>query len=994
MIGSGIGGMQAALDLAESGYRVYLVERRPAIAGAMPMLDKTFPTNDCSMCILSPRVVDIGRHLDIEIMTLAEVTGLTGSAGNFNATVKMHPRFIDMDKCTGCGSCAKTCPVKTEDTFNQGLGQRKAIYKLYPQAFPNAYVIDSNKCLRLKNPKACGKCLKACRADAIDHTMEARTVDVQVGAVILAPGFEIFDPRDRGEFGYGLYKNVVTSLEFERMLSASGPYQGHLIRPLDHAEPKKIAFIQCVGSREPGRDRNYCSGVCCMYATKESIVAKEHAPDLEAAIFCIDVRAYGKGFEQYYHRARHEYGVRYVKCMVSSVMERPDTGNLLIRYRAEDGRMQEEEFDLVVLSVGLRPAAGARQLAETLGVELDGSGFCRPGLFPGTTSRDGIYVAGVFAGPRDIPETVIDGSAAAGYVSGLLADSRGTRTRSRTYVPEKNVDGETPRVGVFVCNCGINIGSVINVPSVVDYARGLTGVAFAGEFLFACAQDSINRIKELIESHRLNRVVVASCTPRTHAPLFQNAIREAGLNQYLYEHVNIREHSSWVHRHHPDRATAKARDLIRMAVAKAVNLSPIETTYTEINKNCLVVGGGVSGMTAAISLAEQGFGVHLVEKSGTLGGRLAAVSCEPGGMPPAEMLAGLTGKVAGNPLIKVYTNAEVLSADGFPGNYKTVISAGGAREEIAHGAVILATGAVEAHTDEYYYGVDRRVVTQRELAQRIAAGETGKLKDIVMIQCVGSRNDERPYCSRVCCHQAMMNALKIKEQAPDTNVYVLYRDIRVYGLNERFYTEARRRGIAFFRYEPGAAPEVRRDGDGLYVEFDDHVTGFHIKVNADMLVLSTGVDPGRDNEKLSRLFKVPLNDEGFLLEAHLKLRPVDFAAEGLYLCGQAHSPKLINESIIQANAAAMRAATLLARDKLENVAITAYVLEEVCIGCGTCVKVCSYNARYMDEISNVAMVSGVLCQGCGACVAACPSGASQQKGYEKGQVLAMIDAVY
>ncbi|MHB8918672.1 MAG: CoB--CoM heterodisulfide reductase iron-sulfur subunit A family protein, partial [Desulfocucumaceae bacterium] len=706
-------------------------------------------------------------------------------------------------------------------------------------------------------------------------------------------------------------------------------------------------------------------------------------PGLNSTIFCMDVRAYGKGFEQYYDRARNEYQVSYVKCMVSSVKELP-SGSLLIRYRAGDGRMLEEEFDLVVLSVGLRPPGEAGNIAGAVGVELDEFGFCKNGGLPGATTRPGVFVAGTFAGPKDIPETVIDGSAAAGYVSRILSDSRGTQTRSKSYVPEKDVSGETPRVGVFVCNCGINIGSVIDVPGLVKYAKELKGVALAEEFLFACAQDSIERIKKRVGSMKLNRVVVASCTPRTHAPLFQNAIREAGLNQYLYDHVNIREHSSWVHRNNPVMATDKARDLVRMAVARARKLSPIETTYTEINKNCLVVGGGASGMTAALSLGEQGFGVFLVEKSQKLGGRLAGAG---------NILAEITGKISANPLIKVYTGAEVADTSGFPGNYRTRIKAGDIEEEVIHGAVILASGGRDADTPEYLYGSNSRVITQGQLAEKLTAGEIKDLKDVVMIQCVGSRNSERPYCSRTCCIQAVKNAISIKENSPGTNVHILYRDVRVYGLYEKLYTEARRLGVSFFRYEPGAGPQVSESGDKLVVEFDDHVTGFRLKVDAGMLVLSTGVDPGVDNEKLSRLFKVPLSAEGFLLEAHLKLRPVDFAADGLYLCGQAHSPKLLNESIVQANAAAMRAAALLAKDKMENVAITAYVIDEMCIGCGACVKACSYNARYLDQFSNVAMVTDVLCQGCGACVAACPSGASQQKGYEKEQMLAMMHVV-
>jgi heterodisulfide reductase subunit A len=979
--------MQSALDLAGAGFKVYVVERGPAIAGHMPMLDKTFPTNDCSMCILSPKVADLGGHHNIEVFTLAEVTGVSGEPGDFTVTVRKHPRFVDLSRCVSCGRCEQVCPRETADDFNQGLGTRKAIYKPYAQAFPNAYAVDPDAC------QQCGACVEKCARKAIDHHMRGEELQIKAGAVILSPGFELFDAAARPELGYGRFPNVVTSLQFERILSASGPYQGHLIRPSDGKEPRRIAWIQCVGSREPRSGADYCSAVCCMYATKEAIVAMEHNPGLEATIFYMDIRAYGKGFEQYYRRAKEELGVRYVRCAVSEVKEIPGSRNLLLCYRTPEGAFREEEFDLVVLSVGLRPARGARELAAALGVELDRFGFCRSDPFnPVATSRPGIFAGGVFAGPKDIPETVTEASAAAGCVSRLLSAARGSETRVKEYPPERPVHKEPPRVGVFVCHCGINIGSVVRVPEVVEYARKLPWVVHAQEFLFACAQDSLEKIRRTIINRKLNRVVVASCTPRTHAPLFQGVMREAGLNPYLYEHVNIREHSSWVHRDRPEEATEKAKDLVRMAVARVRLLAPIAQTYTGINKSALVVGGGVAGMTAALSLAEQGFAVSLVEKEAVLGGNARHLYYTLQGSDPQQFLAGLVEKVTGHPQIQVYTGSEVVEAGGYPGNYHSRIRTPEKEVEINHGAVVLATGAREARPREYLLGQHDRVMTQRELEERIYRGEVEGLNTVVMIQCVGSRDDERPYCSRICCSHALKNALKLKEKNPRMNIYILYRDIRVYGLNEQYYTQARQKGIIFIRYDREKKPAVEAAGGGLVVRVVDPILGAELAIEPDVLVLSTGVEPGEDNGKLSQLFKVPLNSDGFFLEAHMKLRPVDFAAEGLYLCGLAHSPKLVGESITQANAAAMRAVTLLARDRLANVAITATVEEEVCVGCGVCVQVCDYQARSIDPLRRVAEVNEALCQGCGACVAACPNGASQQKGYEKAQLLAMLEA--
>ena len=856
---------------------------------------------------------------------------------------------------------------------------------------------EAGRCLNCSVCSECKECVKVCLPHAIDHDMADQDLELEVGAIVLNPGADIYDPTELDYLGYKKYPNVVTSIEFERILSASGPYQGHLMRPSDGKDPHKIAWIQCVGSRNKRINHDYCSSVCCMYAIKEAVIAKEHSEEeLDTTIFLMDMRSYGKDFERYYTRARDEHGVKFIKSRIFEVAgstEQP--GSLTIRYANEDGTIGLEEFDMVVLSVGFQPSCSSAELAGIAGVDLDEFGFCHTGEFSrGVTSRPGIFAGGVFAGPKDIPETVVEASAVAGYASRLLAESRDTLTRVKQYPPERVMPKGAPRVGAFICNCGINIGSVVDVPDVVEYAKSLKHVVYAEEFLFSCSQDSIDKIKQGIVENNLTRVVVASCTPRTHSQLFMSALREAGLNPYLYEHVNIREHSSWVHREMPQEATKKAKDLVRMAVAKALLLKPVTPTHSEVNHNALVVGGGVAGMTAALSLAEQGFEVWLVEKTEALGGRLKHMHYTLEGSDVKAVLQQLIEQVNTNPKIRVLTEAEIESTAGYPGNYVTRIKTVTKTEELLHGASILATGAQENQTDEYLYGQHPRVVTQTEFEEQLAAGGGSEIQNVVMIQCVGSRSEERPYCSRVCCSEALKNALKLKETNPDANIFIIYRDIRSYGLMEKHYTLARQKGINFIRYNQADKPMVSAAGEQLRLEVKDHVLGETIVFSPDLLVLSTGVVPNRDNSKLSRLFKVPLDADGFLLEAHMKLRPVDFAADGLYMCGLAHAPKLAGEAVVQANAAAMRAVTLLAKDKLENVAITATVNKKRCVGCMMCGVACSYKAREYDPTSRTAQVRDSLCRGCGACVVACPNGATQQKGYEKSQMMATLQAAF
>ncbi|HDQ70603.1 MAG TPA: FAD-dependent oxidoreductase [Chloroflexi bacterium] len=1530
VVGAGIGGMQASLDLAEAGLKVYLLDKSPAIGGVMAQLDKTFPTNDCAMCILAPKLVECGRHRNIEVMTYAELDTIDGEPGNFTVRVRQHPRYVNVDECTGCGDCADVCPIHRPDQFNVGLSGRRAIYRLYPQAIPNAYVIekqgtapcrdacpagqraqgyialinegryeDAMRVIKEDNPfpaicgricnrrceeacsrgkwdepvniralkrfvtdtvyaqprvapepaerryeqrvavigagpcgltaaqdlcrmgygvdvfealpvaggmlrvgvpeyrlpsdvidrevqdivdlgvdlhlnarvddldalfdqgfeavlvavgahegiclpipgadldgvminttflrdvrlsqcdddhsapelgekvavigagdvamdvartavrmgsevrvfyrrtpeeatadreelhhaqeegvvfhwqtnpievvgedgrmkglklvrteqgppdesgrrrpvpvegseffvpcdnvifsvgqqagldfiseetavevtkwrtvatdeatcaasrpgvfaagdavtgtafvidavadghraadsihtylqegtlpstteqeglqedqvvdlspeevtarmaqgdassqsrvpletlpmearlstfgevmggyteeqaraeaarcLACGvcseclQCVYACQKDCIDHEMGEELIDLQVGAVILTPGLDTVEGDIRPEFGYGRLDNVVTSIEFERMLSASGPWGGEVQRPSDGAHPRKVAFIQCVGSRDPACEQGYCSAVCCMYATKEAVIAREHDPNVEPSIFYMDVRSFGKGFERYINRAEDEYGVRFVRSMVSTVTEVPGTGDLRVRYATDDGDNVEETFDLVVLSVGLRPPAGSRELADRLGIALNEYGFARtPTYLPAQTVRPsgslagGIFVAGPFSEPKDIPETVIEASCAAAQASALLASGRGSMVEEIAYPPERDVSEEAPRVGVFVCHCGINIGGVVDVPEVAEYISRLPDVVYTDHNLYTCSQDTQERIREQIEAHDLNRVVVASCTPRTHEPLFQETLRSAGLNRHLFQMTNIREQVSWVHRADPQVATEKAKELTKMAVAKARNLQPIPHRTFEVNHHAVLVGGGVAGLTAALSIARQGFGVTLVEREETLGGNLQHIYTPlPDGADPQVLLQQTIDAVSADPRISVRTGTEIVDVSGYVGQYRTLIrkvggEGNGHAQEIEHGAIVVATGAQEITPQEYRYGEDERIITQRELEQTLAQSpdlpihqstdlpihqstdlpihqstglpiyqSTNIPGSVVMIQCVGSRDDEHPYCSRICCTEAIKNALTIKERSPETDVYILYRDIRTFGFKEQYYHEARQAGVVFLQYDADEKPEVRSCEDGLAVDVVVQPEGERFTLDAGLVVLSAGIEPRADNDALAKLLKVPLNEDGFFLEAHVKLRPLDFAADGVYLCGMAHSPRFLDETIAQAEGAAMRAVTLLSKVELEATPITARVDPLLCSNCGQCIEVCPYDARVVLETPPLPLplevqggttreyvqVIDVLCQGCGACVSVCPNKASQQKGFEMTQIHRMLDVV-
>ena len=855
------------------------------------------------------------------------------------------------------------------------VAERKRDFDEVEYALTEEQAVEAAKrCLECGICSECLQCVFACRAGAINHDDRDELVDLDVGAVILTPGFKTVDGNIRPEFGYGQYENVVTSLEFERVLSASGPFLGTVQRISDGKHPRKIAFIQCVGSRDASCGNEYCSSVCCMYATKEAVIAKEHDNNIEPTIFYMDIRAHGKMFESYYERAKAA-GVRYVKCMVSRVREDFNTKNLLITYVDEMGKIVEEEFDMTVLSVGLKPAEATVAMAKRLGVEVDKYGFAKTESFtPHTTSKEGIYVCGAYQGPKDIPETVAQASGAVADAMTPLAAVRGTMIRKKEYPPEINVKELETRIGVFVCNCGINIGGVVNVPAVAEYARTLPGVVHVEENLYTCSQDSQAKLKETIKEHNLNRVVVASCSPRTHEPMFRETVRQAGLNKYLFEMANIRDQCSWVHMKQKDEATDKAKDLLRMAVANARFIRPLDEVGLPVVQKAVVVGGGIAGMTSALKIADQGFEVFLLEKEDKLGGNLWNLHSTLDGQDPRALLERTIERVKNHPMIHLMMQTLLVGSTGSKGNFHTKVKLpSGEIQNIDHGVVVVATGIYEYKPTEFLYGQDERILTQLDLEKKIAEKpkEIAAAKNIVMIQCVGSRNEERPNCSRTCCATAVKNALKIKAMNPDANITILYRDVRTYGLMEPWYAKAREQGVLFARFVPEETPEVKKDGGTLAVSYLDRVIREQITVKPDFVILSAATLP-RPNEDVALALKIPRIQESFFLEAHMKLRPVDFASDGLYLAGGAHGPKLVTETLTQASAAAARACTIISKEQMMVGGVVAVVDGERCAACLTCVRVCPYDVPAINENGD-AEIDVAKCKGCGSCSADCPA---------------------
>jgi heterodisulfide reductase subunit A len=953
--------------------------------------------DDCILCGLCTRMC-----------TELQGAGAIGVVGRGAKRQIMTPFGEFSDRCRTCGACAFICPTgRFKDLskisgrepkplyseFNACLDTRGNIYRLYPQAMPAAPAIDTSNCIQFLTGD-CGACTQTCPAGAIDYETKDVRESLDVGAVIVAPGFRAYDPTKYKAYHYANHANVITSLEMERILSASGPYQGHLVRPSDHQEPKKIAWLQCVGSRDVNHcDNSYCSAVCCMYAIKQAIIAKEHSKNipLETSIFFMDMRTHGKEFEKYYWRAEEEQGVRFVRSRIHTIDPLPNE-NLVLRYMAEDGSLKNEEFDMVVLSVGLETSQDAMDLAAALDIDLKpDTRFCKTDHFaPVSTSKEGVYVCGVFQSPKDIPQSVMEASAAAAAAGELLAAARGKDVKKQVLPPERDVSKEEPRIGVFVCNCGINIGGVISVPSLAEYARTIPHVVYVEENLFTCSADTQAVILNKIEEHQLNRVLVASCSPRTHAPMFMETVREARLNPYLFEMANIRDQDSWVHMHEPEKALEKAKDLVRGVAARLVNLEPLHKMEFPITKAALVIGGGVAGMEAARSIAEQGFQVYLVEKTDKLGGNAWNLVVSARGHDYRGYLEKLIESVKHNPRIEIMFNSGVTDTSGFVGNYRSTVATSQGNRELEHGVTVMATGGYAFAPEEYLYGQHPHVFTGLEVDKLIAEKDSrvNQAKQAVFIQCVGSREPQRPYCSRLCCTHSVESAIEMKKLNPDLEVFILYRDLRTYGERELLYKEAREKGVIFIRFDLESKPKVEKTAEGgLQVTVTDPILGMPVVLKPDLLTLASAVLPN-PIEDLGELFKLPRNAEGFFNEAHAKLRPVDFPTDGIFLAGLAHYPKPMDESIAQAKAAAGRAATVLGLEKVSVGGVVAVVEPDKCAVCLTCVRACPFNVPVIDYQVDAAFIDPAKCQGCGVCVSECPAKAITMKHYTDAQIIA------
>ncbi|MBN1350367.1 CoB--CoM heterodisulfide reductase iron-sulfur subunit A family protein [candidate division KSB1 bacterium] len=1011
VVGAGIGGIKASFEVAELGYRVYLIDTNPFIGGTLSQLDRQFPTNKCCMCHLLPTLARKGTshfclrkefyHQNVTPLPGSSIAQVSGKAGNFQVTVKTDAAWIKPELCINCGACVDVCPVDVNDEFNGELITRKAVYAKYPTPVPNIYAIDKTACTR------CGKCVEICPTRAIDLDIEDRTQNINVGSVILASGFEEFDPKLLMQYGHGRYPDVLTSVELERMFSGYGPGKGDIYRPSDGSKPKRIAFLQCVGSRD--QERDYCSAACCMYALKEAMVIREINPEIDISFFYMDARAYGKGYHQFLESARDDFNVTLTRSRVPVVKGNPASKKLAVKYLDETGNQHLEEFDLIILSIGQAPPVKHAEIGKIFDIKLNKWGFCVTDQYSQVeTSRDGIYVCGSFSEPKDIPETIAQASSAAFHAAACLRKSGLKPVKHEASSDSKPVSAKYDhlsekmdwenRTAVFICQCGEEISKFLDTAALAEYGKSLNSVVHCEEIRVLCSAQSLEKVKQRLIQSNISRVVFAACVPYHYLRLFEETAVAAGLDPGYIKVVNIREHAAWPHSTDKKAALSKAKSILAMGVefARTETLRETGAAY-EIQSRALVIGGGAAGMSAAIALAEYGIEVDLVEKGNALGGQLSKIHFAPSGNDPQEILKSLVGRVHdaadNNGKIHLHLNTQVASVSGKAGDFQAVLKNGkGESQTLKHGAIIVATGGEEHIPVEYNYDKSERILTQQEFKEKVVAGEIdlAKLNSVVMIQCVESREGARPYCSRICCTQSITNALKIKEANPEAEITIFNRDIMTYGFREQYYTKSREMGVAYVRYDLNQKPVVEPHQDHVKITAYDPVLQAELELEADILLLSSGID-AKENSELAELLNVELDSNGFFQEAEVKFRPVDFHSEGIYVAGLAHSPRFIEESITQGVATAARAATILTKTKMPAPVSVAEVNQYRCSGCELCIPACVYNARIKDPETNTVVIREALCQACGACAMVCPNHASKLRGFRDKQMYSVID---
>ncbi len=1141
VVGAGIGGIRSALDLAVSGHKVALVDKRPGVGGILMQLDHQFPSDNCGMCKMLPLMARDSSsqyclrkglfHDNIDIYLSTELENLEGDPGQFLATLTQRSPLVDPHKCISCGECAKVCPVRVPSEFNAGLTERSAVYLPIPYAIPNHYVVDLDNCAR------CWQCFETCptgainfhqddRADfrilavaeeqevrdqvakwtdlagfpvdvvttggdVLDKLSEAasamaagekgygllildlaitdtdpervltrarelnpdmpvvlmakpenqeraesmvregardwiakpldertfipwldklhvrlasdRTLRFEVGAVVLACGFDCYDPTPVGDvLGYGTYPGVVTALEFERMLSSTGPdggprREGGTVR-LEREDGKpirRIAWLQCVGSRDIQKNADYCSSICCMFSIKEALLAKKVlGPEVEASIFYMDMRTFGKDFHRYRLNAEQEQGVHFIRSRPHSIITDRE-GGLIVGWFGEDGKQHEDPFDLVVLAVGARPPRGMAKLAQAADIEVLDNGFVSTQYFsPARTSRHGVFAGGAFGAPRDIAESVIQAGAAAQGAARLIKIHDFLAGLAREPEPEyPDVSRQSPKVLVAICTSCPLLETGVDLERLATRLERLHTVCHVSRVGSACTGEGWGEIERLAAEMKPNRILIGACMPYAYVPKLKELGRAIGLNPALMDVVDIYT-PTFPSNQPPHGLDNEVYSSLATAVARLQGADPVPPPVTvDVAKHALVVGGGLAGMTAAVAIADHGFGVCLVEQEEELGGLAMRLHSTLEGADPRKHMEELIAQVEKHPNITVLKDSRVALSRGTAGRFRTAIATPKGPVSLEHGVTLLATGGHESNVYEYGFRVHKSVMTQFELEEALATGtlDVQTLGGVAMIQCWRSREEGREYCSRVCCSQAIKNVLALKAKNPKLPVTVFYRDIMTYGFKEQYYTQARKAGALFVRYDLDRKPKVAFEDDKPVITAHDPVLGRDIAVHADLLILSAGVEPNEVDD-LVEIFGVETNRDGFFQEAESKWRPVDFLKQGVFMCGLAHSPMTMSEAVASAQAAAQRALRILNAETIARETVVAQVRHSLCSLCQRCVEACPYGARTVDLENEIIEVDEILCQGCGSCAAVCPNSATVLAGFHDGPIMAVIDA--